>query len=137
MKRRLHSISIILLVAYLFIMVAGCGGSTNATSTPQKSPAVQQSTVTDNKVKAEVPAAASAQAVPVTATVQPAIQAKTVDPAPVIQNNQQEQTVYITKTGLKYHSAGCRYLSRSQIPISLSDAKSEGYTPCSVCNPPQ
>ena len=32
------------------------------------------------------------------------------------------QTVYTTKTGLKYHSDGCRYLSRSCIPISLSEA---------------
>ena len=46
------------------------------------------------------------------------------------------QTVFITKTGSKYYSDGCRYLSRSCIPISLSDARSEGYEPCSVCNPP-
>lgn len=45
------------------------------------------------------------------------------------------QTVYITKTGSKYHCDGCRYLSRSCIPISLSEAKSEGYAPCSVCDP--
>jgi len=44
-------------------------------------------------------------------------------------------TVYITKTGEKYHRAGCRYLSRSQISISKADAISSGYTPCSVCNP--
>ncbi|BCS85433.1 hypothetical protein prwr041_13260 [Prevotella herbatica] len=46
------------------------------------------------------------------------------------------QTVYITKTGSKYHSDGCRYLSRSCIPINLSEAKFEGYDPCSVCDPP-
>jgi uncharacterized lipoprotein YajG len=44
-------------------------------------------------------------------------------------------TVYVTKTGAKYHSAGCRYLSKSCISISLSDARN-GYSPCSVCNPP-
>jgi len=42
-------------------------------------------------------------------------------------------TVYVTKTGKKYHAAGCRYLSKSCIPISLNDAISQGYTPCSVC----
>jgi len=26
-------------------------------------------------------------------------------------------TVYITNTGKKYHSSGCRYLSKSRIPI--------------------
>ena len=46
-----------------------------------------------------------------------------------------EATVYITKTGEKYHRDGCRYLSRSQIAIALSDAKSQGYGPCSVCDP--
>lgn len=46
-------------------------------------------------------------------------------------------TVYITRTGHKYHRSGCRYLSRSKITISLSTAISEGYTPCSVCCPPK
>jgi hypothetical protein len=47
-----------------------------------------------------------------------------------------DQTVYVTKTGRKYHVAGCRYLSRSQYPMKLKDAVNAGYTPCSVCNPP-
>ena len=42
--------------------------------------------------------------------------------------------VYITRTGAKYHHDGCRYLSASKIPISLTDAKRQ-YSPCSVCNP--
>lgn len=45
-------------------------------------------------------------------------------------------TVYITKTGEKYHVDGCRYLKSSKIAISLTDAKGKGYGPCSVCNPP-
>lgn len=44
-------------------------------------------------------------------------------------------TVYITDTGTKYHSAGCRHLSKSKIAISLEDAKARGYTPCGVCKP--
>ncbi|AZV59035.1 MBL fold metallo-hydrolase [Clostridium sp. AWRP] len=52
-------------------------------------------------------------------------------------SSNQSETVYITKTGHKYHRAGCKYLARSQIPISLGQAESEGYTPCSKCNPPQ
>ncbi len=48
----------------------------------------------------------------------------------------QEVTVYITKTGSKYHRLGCKYLSKSCIPISLEDAKARGYGPCSVCGPP-
>lgn len=42
-------------------------------------------------------------------------------------------TVYITKTGEKYHSSGCRYLSKSKIAISKDDAVKRGYDPCSVC----
>lgn len=45
-------------------------------------------------------------------------------------------TVYVTETGEKYHSGGCRYLSKSKIPMSLKDARLS-YSPCSVCNPPQ
>lgn len=45
------------------------------------------------------------------------------------------KTVYITKTGTKYHSNGCSYLSSSKISISLDDAISKGFTPCSKCKP--
>lgn len=45
-------------------------------------------------------------------------------------------TVHITETGEKYHSAGCQYLKKSDIEITLSEAKSRGLTPCSRCNPP-
>ena len=48
---------------------------------------------------------------------------------------QVEITVYVTKTGEKYHSAGCQYLRQSKIAISLSDARAS-YSPCSKCNPP-
>lgn len=45
--------------------------------------------------------------------------------------------VHITKSGSKYHVAGCQYLHSSDIEISLDEAKASGYTPCSKCNPPQ
>jgi biopolymer transport protein ExbD len=51
--------------------------------------------------------------------------------------DRQTVTVYVTKTGKKYHREGCRYLSHSKIPMTLKDAKAAGYTPCSVCRPPQ
>ena len=47
----------------------------------------------------------------------------------------EDETVYITKTGSKYHRAGCRYLSQSAIQIDKSEAIRQGYTPCSVCKP--
>ena len=42
------------------------------------------------------------------------------------------QTVYVTRTGKKYHRAGCQYLRKSAI---LMDAKKAAayFTPCSRC----
>ena len=54
-------------------------------------------------------------------------------PAAYSSSDDQSETVYVTDTGSKYHSAGCRYLKKSQIPMSLSEATRQGYTACSVC----
>ena len=53
------------------------------------------------------------------------------------QENNTEVTVYITKTGKKYHLGNCRYLKKSKIKISLKEACERGYTPCKVCKPPE
>jgi hypothetical protein len=66
-----------------------------------------------------------------------ALAAAAQQPQPLPQPKPQEVTVYITRTGAKYHTASCRYLSRSKIPISLKDAKQGGFAPCKVCRPPQ
>jgi micrococcal nuclease len=44
-------------------------------------------------------------------------------------------TVYVTRSGKKYHAAGCRFVSRGEMALSLEDAKKQGYAPCAVCNP--
>ncbi|MDD2971833.1 MAG: hypothetical protein PHE02_06860 [Lachnospiraceae bacterium] len=44
-----------------------------------------------------------------------------------------DTTVYITNTGSKYHTDGCRYLAKSKHAISLQDAINSGYTACSRC----
>lgn len=43
------------------------------------------------------------------------------------------RTVYITRTGKRYHGPNCRYLRSSKIPIKLKDALANGYTACHVC----
>lgn len=55
------------------------------------------------------------------------------------QNNSANEavTVHITRTGKKYHRAGCRYLKDSDSEVTLDEAKSLGLSPCGVCNPPQ
>ncbi|MBE0448226.1 MAG: thermonuclease family protein [Actinobacteria bacterium] len=57
--------------------------------------------------------------------------------APPSDTGSGEITVYLTRTGEKYHVGTCGYLSKGKIPVSLSDAKAQGYEPCSVCGPPQ
>lgn len=44
------------------------------------------------------------------------------------------EIVYITNTGSKYHRAGCSYL-KSKKAITKEKAISQGYSPCSRCNP--
>lgn len=46
-----------------------------------------------------------------------------------------EVIVHITDYGSKYHAAGCKYLKKSDITISKSEAEQRGLSPCSVCNP--
>ena len=53
------------------------------------------------------------------------------------QRKTEELTVYLTKTGKKYHREGCRSLSKSKRPMSLKDATERGFTPCKVCRPPE
>ena len=53
---------------------------------------------------------------------------------PVLPEN---ATVYVTRTGKKYHRDGCSSLRRSKIPISLAEAKERNFGPCGRCNPPR
>lgn len=46
-----------------------------------------------------------------------------------------ENTVFVTRTGIRYHLGSCRYLRKSKLPMDLGEAKAEGYTPCKVCKP--
>jgi hypothetical protein len=45
-----------------------------------------------------------------------------------------DYTVYVTKTGSKYHLDGCSYL-RSKIKTTKDQAVKDGYTACSRCKP--
>lgn len=54
---------------------------------------------------------------------------------PVVQNNnKQSRTVYVGKTGNKYHYQNCRTLKNGAYPMSLDDALAEGRTACKVCH---
>lgn len=47
--------------------------------------------------------------------------------------NTNSAIVYVTNTGKKYHRSNCSYLKKSKIEMNLSEAQSQGYTPCSRC----
>lgn len=64
-----------------------------------------------------------------TTTAPPAAVQKPTAPAP------DADTVYVTRTGKKFHRDGCSYLSRSEIPMARKHAMAQGYTRCSGCKP--
>jgi hypothetical protein len=47
-----------------------------------------------------------------------------------------DATVYVTKSGEKYHSASCPYLGKSSVAMPLEKARGAGYAPCSRCQAP-
>ena len=57
------------------------------------------------------------------------------DPNSLQSQQANKETVYITRTGSKYHRAECSSLSKSKRSISKADAIRRGLSPCSVCNP--
>ena len=54
---------------------------------------------------------------------------------PIVDETPPVVTVYVTKTGTRYHQGSCSSLRRSKILISL--AAKVGYGPCARCNPSQ
>ena len=44
-------------------------------------------------------------------------------------------TVYVTKSGKKFHREDCSSLSKSKIPMSFEEACEKMYEPCGRCNP--
>ena len=47
-----------------------------------------------------------------------------------------QKTVYVTKTGTKYHRINCGHLKNTDLALTVEQALANGYTPCGVCNPP-
>lgn len=52
-------------------------------------------------------------------------------------NEASSVTVYITKTGSKYHTKKCYHLKKSCKEIYLDEAVEKGYEPCLNCVPPE
>jgi competence protein ComEC len=139
---KIASISLALLFA-----ISGCSSNSVPITSPtnidasKQSQTQEQQDTTAIKDTPPTPAATTPTVAPAVIVAPPAVapapaSQPIITPAPVPKQTPQAVAVFVTKTGAKYHRDGCRYLSKSKISISLSDAKS-GYGPCSVCNPPQ
>jgi hypothetical protein len=64
----------------------------------------------------------------------PSIILATLNPA--LEKATAETMVYVTKSGTKYHRAGCRALAKSSTPIPLGQVAGR-YEACAVCDPPK
>lgn len=53
---------------------------------------------------------------------------------PVATPTPQSRTVHVTRTGTRYHGAGCSYLRGGATPIPLANAIARELTPCSRCD---
>ena len=52
-----------------------------------------------------------------------------------VKQDAKQRIVYATRTGHRYHRAGCRYLKYSSIKMTRREAEARGLTPCGVCRP--
>jgi hypothetical protein len=55
------------------------------------------------------------------------------DPAP--SKPGPDELVYVTRTGSRYHRAGCRFLAKGAIAVRMAEVGTR-YQPCRVCHPP-
>ncbi len=140
---------VLLLCALVFgiFFLVGCGGPSESldlivttSSAPATSEAPPNSVTTTEAPSTTtiVEVSTTVGAIATTTTTEPATTttAKLTTTSLAAVAADDDPTVYITKTGEKYHRATCRYLKESKIPISLSEAKNQGYEPCKVCKPP-
>ena len=54
-------------------------------------------------------------------------------PSSTYHSVKKEGTVYVTRTGERYHSAGCRYLGKDPVPLDIKDAQKLSFMACSFC----
>lgn len=50
-------------------------------------------------------------------------------------NTLQDQEVFITHYGARYHTAECPTVKNPQATLTLAQAELQGFTPCQVCKP--
>lgn len=143
----MKKITCIILSIFSLFTFALCGCDSYKTLPMSAASAVAETAVTADETKTETETVTESETEPLTETVTET-KIQTTEPTtkkPKETTTKQayndgygesdSKTVYITDTGEKYHSSGCQYLRKSKHAISISQAKSRGYTPCSKCRP--
>ncbi len=120
MFKKTAVVLLILLLAISLTALIGCGEKKEAGTTVEETSPKTTTTQTQAQTSPVVPI-----------ETQPVVTSPPPPPAEVM--------VVLTRTGEKYHNAGCQYVvnKTDTRTVPLSQAKAEGYTPCSVCGPPQ
>lgn len=63
--------------------------------------------------------------------------AEPIGPKTFEEHVKESTTVYITKSGARYHLQSCTMIKKNAYPVTLKAAEKHGYKPCSKCNPPK
>lgn len=63
--------------------------------------------------------------------------AEPIGPKTFEEHVKENTTVYITKSGTRYHLQSCTMVKKNSYPVTLKAAEKHGYKPCSKCNPPE
>lgn len=109
-KKVTISVSIILMVCILFVLGFIMGALIFGNNSTNKTSAVNVETTETTSKTTET------TSIPVNSDVS---------------NN---DMVYITKSGGKYHKANCYYIrNRNTIEVTVDEAKGQGYEPCAIC----
>lgn len=126
----------------LVSMTVGCSSSgsiettttTQATETTTPEITTHSTTETTTEVTTIITTTETTTIITTTTTTTEATTAAPVYSPQVADNDPDAQTVYIGKTGNKYHYQNCRTLKGKGIPVTLGEAKAQGRTSCGVCH---
>lgn len=110
-------------IGILISVLAGVGNNGGADSiTTSEAPAITVEATDDNRVDASAPSIPAVTVHPQTTTTS----------AP--EDEPEGETVYITKSGKRYHKADCRHIAGRDVKeITIAEAEEDGYTPCKDC----
>jgi len=117
----------LLLILLSLLLLSGCAGTAKPSSPAMTAKSYTVDEWIEETKKSPPPPSTKASSPIVVPVVPPTTIAPAKPPAA-------SDIVYITNSGSKYHRAGCRYLSKSSIPIERSEAIKR-YGACSVCKP--